>query len=381
MADFWPGHVPTLPHLRSDAGERLLSQASSLAAEQPVALILPCHARELGSAALDNIVDVLSGADWLGSVIVGLDQAGEAEFARARRQFSALPGVKILWLDGPEMKASAGELRRLGIDPGPPGKGRAVWWCLGWALARSSASVIAVHDCDILHYDLEFLARLVLPALHADWGFKFVKGYYPRLSDRLHGRLTRLFFWPLLGAWEECCGASPLLEYLKGWRYPLAGESAFSAKYAQEMRLPAGWGLETGLLLEADQKLPRAETCQSGLCTAYDHRHQPVSAPAGGGGLSTAAREIFLTLHSRFRFADVAALRKAYARQARKAVVWSQRVAAMNALAFDSAAEHAATGEFAKCLPAEGDGGFQQVAWLPAWREVLAAAPEVFSRG
>ena len=73
--------------------------------------------------------------------------------------------------------------------------------------------------------------------------YEFAKGYYSRVTDRLHGRVTRLFMTPLLQAMKAVLGPIPLLEYLgsfpsaprKGWIRALKGhaEEVAGAKYKE----------------------------------------------------------------------------------------------------------------------------------------------------
>ena len=55
----------------------------------------------------------------------------------------------------------------------------------------------------IVNFRREMLARLVLPALDPIVDYDFVKAYYARFSDRLHGRVTRLYVAPLLAAFRR----------------------------------------------------------------------------------------------------------------------------------------------------------------------------------
>ena len=70
----------------------------------------------------------------------------------------------------------------------------------GFIIARGNAGVIAMHDSDILSYDKEMLARLCLPTVHPGLEYDYCKSYYGRVSDRMYGRVTRLFVIPLLRA-------------------------------------------------------------------------------------------------------------------------------------------------------------------------------------
>jgi len=116
-------------------------------------LILPSLFSELEGPALPGIIDELQHADYIGEIVIGLDQANEEQFKYAREFFSRLPQKKkILWNDGPRLKKIAKTLEAKGLAPDQPGKGRNVWYCMGYILAENKSSAIALHDCDILTY-------------------------------------------------------------------------------------------------------------------------------------------------------------------------------------------------------------------------------------
>ena len=96
----------------------------------------------------------------------------------------------------------------------------------GYVLARGQSNVIALHDCDILSYNREYLARLCYPIVHPNLAYEFCKGYYSRVTDRLHGRVTRLYVTPLIRSLQQVFGNHALLTFLDSFRYPLAGEFA-----------------------------------------------------------------------------------------------------------------------------------------------------------
>ena len=54
-------------------------------------------------------------------------------------------------------------------------------------LASEQARMVVVHDCDIITYSRELLARLAYPVAHPSLGFDFCKGYYARVTDQLNG--------------------------------------------------------------------------------------------------------------------------------------------------------------------------------------------------
>ena len=124
----------------------------------------------------------------------------------------------------------------------------------------------------------EMLARLVLPALDPIVDFDFVKAYYARFSDRLHGRVTRLFVSPLLAAFARLIGQDPYIRYLASFRYPLSGEFAVQRDLVSRMRLPSDWGLEIVTLFEALRHRAPVRICQVEIADRYEHKHQGLSA-------------------------------------------------------------------------------------------------------
>ena len=130
----------------------------------------------------------------------------------------------LLWNDGPRMQQLYKKLEDAELSAGCGGKGRNVWTCFGYVLASEQARMVAVHDCDIITYSRELLARLCYPVAHPSLGFDFCKGYYARVSDQLNGRVMRLMITPLIRALKSILGAHPFLVYMDTFRYPLAGE-------------------------------------------------------------------------------------------------------------------------------------------------------------
>ena len=124
-----------------------------------------------------------------------------------------------------------------------PGKGRACWLAIGYVLAEERAAYIAFQDADVVNFSRAMLARLVLPAVEPTVDFDFVKAYYARVSDRLHGRVTRLLLTPLLAAFTRLIGQDPYIRYLSSFRYALSGEFAVKSRprvaHAPALRLGA----------------------------------------------------------------------------------------------------------------------------------------------
>ena len=165
-------------------------------------------------------------------------------------------------------------LEAAGLSVGTPGKGRACWLAMGYLLAEERADYLAFFDADVVNFSREMLARLVLPALDPIVDFDFVKAYYARFSDRLHGRVTRLFVSPLLAAFPRLIGQDPYIRYLASFRYPLSGEFAVQRDLASRMRLPSDWGLEIVTLFEALRHRAPVRICQVEIADRYEHKHQ-----------------------------------------------------------------------------------------------------------
>jgi glucosyl-3-phosphoglycerate synthase len=297
MADFFQtGAIATLHRLGPPNVARLEAELCALAVATPVALVLPCHVREFGTLALERILGELKGVGYLRQIVVGIDGADTvAKWNRARKIFGILPqDTLLLWNDGPRISRLLRSLARHKLGDGPPGKGRNVWLCLGGVLATGHARVVAMHDCDIVNYSRELLTRLCYPLANPALGFDFCKGYYARVSGRLHGRVTRLLVAPLLRALRSIIGPHPLLLYLEAFRYPLAGEVALRAEQARRLRVPRDWALELGILAGTYRHCAPRAVCQAELCDNYDHKHQSLSPRDPSRGLHKVAREVAL---------------------------------------------------------------------------------------
>ena len=105
----------------------------------------------------------------------------------------------VIWNDGPRLSRLHRILAQEGVGSGLNGKGRNVWMSVGAALSFAETEVIVAHDCDILNYERELLARLCWPVANTSLAFGFCKGYYSRFDRRLRGRVMRLLATPLLG--------------------------------------------------------------------------------------------------------------------------------------------------------------------------------------
>ncbi|MEO6789094.1 MAG: glycosyl transferase [Chthoniobacteraceae bacterium] len=400
MADFFQtGAIATLHRLGPPNAARLEAELCALSAETPIALVLPCHVRELGTPALERILGELKGARYLRQIVVGIDGADTAaKWSRARKIFGELSQETVLlWNDGPRISRLLRMLSRHDLGDGPAGKGRNVWLCLGEVFSTSRARIVAMHDCDIVNYSRELLARLCYPLANPALGFGFCKGYYARVSDRLHGRVTRLLVAPLLGAMRDIVGEHPLLGYLGAFRYPLAGEVAVRTEHARRLRVPRDWALELGVLAETYRHCAPSAVCQAELCDNYDHRHQSLSPRDPSRGLHKVAREVVLALFRSMSGEGVkmdagllGTLPASYERHAAEALHLYSADALINSLEYPRRDEELAVATFVRAIheaarafiaaPHESPSapGWDRVAeelpdFLPALRDAIAA--------
>jgi len=389
MADFFQtGAIATLHRLGPPNVARLEAELCAFSAKTPIALVLPCHAREFGTPALERIVGELKGANFLRQIVVGIDGADTAaKWARARKIFGVLPQeTLLLWNDGPRISKLLRTFAKRGFGGEAAGKGRNVWLCLGAVLSAGAARVIAMHDCDIANYSRELLVRLCYPLANSGLGFDFCKGYYARVSDRLHGRVTRLLVAPLLRAMREIVGTHPLLEYLASFRYPLAGEVALRTEHARRLRVPRDWALELGVLAETFRHCAPRTVCQAELCDNYDHRHQSLSPRDPARGLHKVAREVTLAFFRSMSAEGVkmgapvfSALQAAYSRHAADALRLYSVDALINSLEYPRDDEELAVQTFVRAIheaaeifPAPADAA----ACAPSWDQVAAEMPD-----
>lgn len=392
MSDFFQtGSVATLHRLGSPDLSRLEHELKEFSAERPIALVLPCHVRELGTPALANILATLRDVPYLQQVTIGIDGADERDWHRARETFASLPqNPTLLWNDGPHLRSLADQLTVADLDPGPTGKGRNLWLCFGHILATDRARVVAVHDCDILTYDRELLARLCYPVANPTLGFDFCKGYSARFSTQLHGRVMRLLVTPLLQSLASILGNHPFLAFMNSFRYPLAGEVSMDVDLLRRTRMPADWGVEIGLLAEVHRVVSPEAICQVDLAERYDHKHQDISATDASRGLHRMAidivERILRTLSSHGIPLDPAlidTLLSAYRRRAEDTIRFSAADAALNGLSHDHHQEELAVATFIKSIRRAGEDFHDDPLGsplIPTWNSVLSTLPDFFQR-
>jgi glucosyl-3-phosphoglycerate synthase len=344
MSDFHQhGPVTALPRLVARSVEDLEAEILPLTPKFPVSLVIPMIPSEMDRPALRGILAELCCVSYLHSVVVSLNKATLEDYERAVEYFRPYPGnLEIVWNESPAVQRFFDGLARAGLAVGSPGKGRACWLAMGYLLAEEKVDYMVFLDADIVNFNREMLARLVLPALDPIVDFDFVKAYYARFSDRLHGRVTRLFLSPLLAAFTRLIGDDPYIRYLSSFRYALSGEFAVQRDLASRMRLPSDWGLEIVSLFEALRHRAPVRVCQVEIAERYEHKHQDLSGDDPTRGLNRMARDVGTHLLRTLAAAGVVlsaglleSLLAAYQREAEDAIADSYAVAALNGLKYD----------------------------------------------
>ncbi len=200
MADFYQdGVLTTLHRLNNNHVDRLEADLVKFTRNRPIGLVLPALYSEFETLAMQRITQQLKQIQYLERIVVAVGRASQEQFERAKTFFrDYYTPVRLIWIEGPRIQSLLKKLEERGVPAGPDGKGRSCWLSYGYLLASRCCDVIALHDCDIVNYDRQLLARLCYPVAHPHLSFEFCKGYYARVTDRMHGRVTRLFMTPLV---------------------------------------------------------------------------------------------------------------------------------------------------------------------------------------
>jgi glucosyl-3-phosphoglycerate synthase len=294
MSDFCQNTViATLQKLNTRPVESLEAELKKISGKRKMVLLLPALVSEFDQQAMPRIIEELKKVDYLHKIVLSLDRATEKQFRKVRRIMEYLPAeVRVIWHDGPRMKALLQELVNSDFELDRPGKGRSVWMSLGYILAHRDIYAIALHDCDIVNYQREMLARLIYPVVHPAIDFEFSKGYYSRVAEKFYGRVTRLFYTPLVRTLKRILGYHPFVEYLDDFRYALSGEFAFVSSLAKGIRISPTWGLEVSMLSEVYHKTSVHRICQVEVMDTYEHKHQKLKRDKPDEGLSRMANDI-----------------------------------------------------------------------------------------
>jgi glucosyl-3-phosphoglycerate synthase len=393
MSDFSQnGVISTLHDFNTKSTSIIESELLKFSKQRKMELILPCLYSELEGAALPKIVEEISKTKYLDHIIIGLDKANETQAKKAWKFFKKLKtSFSILWNDGPGMKKLDQELKKNNLAPSELGKGRNVWYCIGMCIARDSARSVALHDCDIKTYDRRMLAKLFYPVVNPLFNFEFCKGYYPRVAnEKMNGRVARLLVFPLLTALEKTIGKSDYLEFMKSFKYPLAGEFSFRRNVLPELRISSDWGIEVGILSEMQRSFSPQNICQVDLADTYDHKHQVLSIDDETKGLSRMSIDIIKTFIKKlatqgnsFSREKFRSLKATYYRSALDLIDIYRSDADMNGLKFDSHLEEKAVELFAINIMKAGEAFIlnpMDTPFIATWSRVKSAIPNFLTR-
>ncbi|MCA0899081.1 glycosyltransferase family protein [Microbulbifer agarilyticus] len=388
MTDFFQnGDITTLHNLSNRSLEDMEADLIRFAKHRPMSLLLPSLYSELEGEALPKILKILADVPYLSEIVIGLDRADESQYRDALKQFSILPQhVRVLWNDGPRLRQLDAQLQRDGLAPQDAGKGRNVWYCLGYILASGRGEAVALHDCDIVTYDREMLARLFYPVANPQFNYEFCKGYYSRVANgKINGRVCRLLVTPLIRTLKKIYGHTKYLEYMDSFRYSLAGEFSFRRDVINDLRIPSDWGLEIGVLSEMYRNYSTNRLCQVDIAHAYDHKHQDVSFDDEHGGLSKMsidiAKSFFRKLATQgtvFSSETFRSIKATYFRIALDFVETYRNDAIINGLNFDIHKEEQTVELFASNLVKAGQAFLEnpmETPFIPSWNRITSAEP------
>jgi glucosyl-3-phosphoglycerate synthase len=297
----------------------------------------------------------------------------------------------VLWQDGPRLQALDASLADAGLAPKELGKGRNVWYCMGYVLATAQVDAVALHDCDILTYERSLLARLLYPMAHPLFNYEFCKGYYPRIADnKINGRVCRLLVTPMIRALKQVLGESAYLNYLDSYRYILAGEFAFRRDALSDLRVPSDWGLEIGVVSEVYRSNNNKRICQVDIAGNYDHKHQDLSVDNPSAGLSRMSTDIAKSIFRKlaiqgtvFNQETFRTVKATYYRLALDLTEAYRNDAIMNGLQFDINGEEAAIELFAENIMEAGRHFLEKpmdAPFIPTWNRVVSAIPDIFEQ-
>jgi glucosyl-3-phosphoglycerate synthase len=390
MSDFYQnGIISTLHNLRTRSVEQLESDLQKFSKSRPMTLVLPCLFSELEKPALQLIIDELKKVTYLESIVIGLDQATKEEYKYALHFFNQLPQSHfVLWNDGPRLRNLDNKLKKLDLSPKEFGKGRNVWFCFGFVLADGHAKSVALHDCDIVTYNRELLARLIYPIANPNFNYQFCKGYYSRVAnEKINGRVCRLLVTPLIRSLKRIFNDNDYLNYLDSFRYSLAGEFSMRSDVLNDIRIPSDWGLEIGVLSEVNRNYSNNHLCQVDIADHYDHKHQDLSLDDKNKGLSKMSIDICKSIFRKlatnghvFNNETFRSIKATYYRIALDFIETYNNDALMNGLKLDIHSEEKAVEMFAQNILDAGNSYLDnpmETPFIPSWTRVNSAIPDL----
>ena len=379
--DFQQGLITTIHEygITRDLGKELNKNLKNKA----TAILIPCLYEEFERPALKDIKDVLQNLRGLNELVIALSAKSIDQVKAAKSFFDSMPfPVHLQWTNSPYVIELLKSQEKNGLELlGTPGKGWAVWQGIGVATRKSD--VVALFDADIRTFSDSYPSRMILPLLDESFGISYVKAFYSRLSietNALQGRATRLFVGPLLVSLEQLLGHTPFLQYLQSFRYPLAGEFAFTKDLAMNLRIPCDWGLEIGLLSEVYRNVRTSKIAQVDL-GLFDHKHKNIGNSSKEGLqrmcteiLSSVLRGLMEHQAETLTNTQLSTLEVLYKRVGEDRVKQFGLDSAVNQIPYDRHEEELSVQKFAKLLRPATENFLKSpvTQQLPSWSRVLS---------
>tara|TARA_Y100001978_G_C23689603_1_gene433935 strand:- start:1402 stop:2598 length:1197 start_codon:yes stop_codon:yes gene_type:complete len=379
--DFQQGLITTIHEygIQKD----LLKELNKKLKNRPTAILIPCLYEEFERPALKDIKEVLKNLNGLNELVIALSAKSKEQAKAAKCFFESMPfPVHLQWTNSPSVIELLKSQEKNGLELlGTPGKGWAVWQGIGVSTRRSE--VVALFDADIRTFSNLYPSKMMLPLLDESFGISYVKAFYSRLSletNELQGRATRLFVGPLLDSLEQLVGNGPFLQYLQSFRYPLAGEFAFTKDLAMNLRIPCDWGLEIGLLSEVYRNVRTSKIAQVDL-GLFDHKHKSIGNSKKEGLqrmcteiLSSVLRGLMEHQAQTLTSTQLSTLEVLYKRVGEDRVKQFGLDSAVNKIPYDRHEEELSVQKFASLLKPATQNFLENPAMqqLPSWSRVLS---------
>lgn len=391
MSDIKQDGVITTLHILGDKGnEKIENELNYYAYKSRTSIVIPALYSDYIQPAMKNILKILKDVPYIYQIIIAIGRANKNQIKGVLRDIKDHPRkITILWMENPQLRELFKTLEEDGLRLGPDGKGKSCWTSIGLILAQGDSDIIALHDSDIKTYSKMMIARLLYPLVNPNLPYRFSKGFYARFSNKLHGRVTRLFIFPLIKALCNVLGPHPLLKYLDSFRYPLSGEFAFKTGIAKILRFPSDWGLEVSILYEIFRNLALKRICQVELAHQYDHKHQQVSKKDPTKGLHKMAIDIATNIIKNLSAEGIIisidslkAIQRHYLKITEDIISNYYSDAMINGLNFDRHQEESIAETFFNALDFASDKYFMSPGirrMLPNWNRITSAHPNFLS--
>jgi glucosyl-3-phosphoglycerate synthase len=387
MADFYQSGIVTTLNILGDKGMiRIEKDLNKYSKRMRTTILIPVLYSDYIRPAMKRTLEILEDMSFIHQVILSLGRASEEEFIKVKEEVKNHPiKITVLWMDNPKIKKLMKKLEDADLKIGPEGKGKSCWTGFGLVLAQGDSDIIALHDSDIETYSKEMVARLIYPLVNPHLPYDFSKGFYARFSDKLHGRVTRLFVIPFLKSLMRVLGLKTIINYLNSFRYPLSGEFALRTGLARVMRFPGDWGLEVSVLYEVYRNVTLKRIAQVELIDRYDHKHQKVSERDASLGLNKMTRDIATNVLKSIAAEGIIlsegvlkTIQKTYLKIAEDMIPSYHADAMMNGLKFDRHQEETLIETFYRALIQSSDEFLEDplgVQMLPNWIRITSAYP------